>query len=305
MFDKEYLNNPDYNMALEKFFEPSLYNGNNPYRNGTIDRAYPFSNERLCDMAKLFRNKKRVLTVGSSGDQALNSIYYGAKDVDITIMDADIFTKYYVDYKIATIKNLDFDTFTKFFIDFEKPFIYNVHKKIFQDMDEESQAFWATIFLEGGDTELRQRLLKTNDLFDEQIQSEFYKSERAYKTLQHKLRQGNYSLNYETAEFNEFPQAAEGKYDLIMLSNIYDYVSDSEFKKVVNSLHANNLSPNGKIQLHYIFGCYDSVGVDDTINTVEYLKQRVFDGKKTIKEHRLKENCKTYIMSKSLDIHEM
>ena len=55
-----------------------------------------------------FQNKS-LLTIGSSGDQILNSFYYGARD--ITLFDINEYSKYYIYLKIAAIISLNYKEF--------------------------------------------------------------------------------------------------------------------------------------------------------------------------------------------------
>ena len=99
-------------LALEKFYNPGYFfrndfsqlNDDKKY-NATLTTAYPFSNERTGVMFnKLCKYAKSILVLGSSFDQALNGLYNGASD--ITLIDANLFSKYYSDYKVAAIKSV-------------------------------------------------------------------------------------------------------------------------------------------------------------------------------------------------------
>ena len=106
----EYYNSEN-DLLTEKIFGLS-YIRTSPYDNNTAERCYCVSNEYLQGYMQQFNlYNKRVATVGSSGDQALNSLLYGSRDV--ILIDANIHTMAYVEYKIALIKELDFKTFRK------------------------------------------------------------------------------------------------------------------------------------------------------------------------------------------------
>ena len=65
-------------------------------------RLYSFTTENIKGYIKYFDLKdKNLLTVGSSGDQILNSYFEGCRD--ITLLDINPFAKYYVNLKIAGI----------------------------------------------------------------------------------------------------------------------------------------------------------------------------------------------------------
>lgn len=286
--DEEYLNNPDYSMALEKYFDNQYYRDD--WNNQTIMKAYAFSNEDMKEMFRHLRVKdKKVLTVGSSGDQAINALYYGAKDV--TIIDANLFTKYYTEYKIAAIKNLNYKEFIDYFITFEAPFAKQVYQKIFHDLDKDTQTFWGIIFLHDGDDEFNKGIYsKISERVDcnmEEISSSFYKNPILYNRLQKKFKLEAPSVKYINAEFGDFPVSTEEKYDLILLSNIYTYTHDY-FKSVVDDLYKNNLTANGKIQLHYNFH-----------NGDRWLGFYHMFPKNKINKYDLGENNFTYFLSKS------
>mgnify|MGYP003306037768 CR=1 FL=1 len=206
--DSVYLNDKDYNMPLEKFFVPEIYaEGDRVSGNGTVCKAYPFSNE---DLPRMFENinnsKSRVLTVGSSGDQFLNAVYYGAKD--ITVLDGNLFTKPYIDYKVAAIKNLTYEEFRYYFLLKKDPFCRAVYSKIFQDLPEDSQEFFGTIFLEQSNSkDTYNAICHKDDVFDEQIQSLFFAEPSSYMKLQDKLLKNDYGFQVINAEFADFNKA--------------------------------------------------------------------------------------------------
>ena len=95
--DREFLNKSEYSMALEKFFEPSYYYGQNDVNrhekntkiNFAIETVYPFTNENLLELFKQLNVKgKTVATAGSSGDQMLAALLFGAKNV--TLIDGNL-----------------------------------------------------------------------------------------------------------------------------------------------------------------------------------------------------------------------
>ena len=92
--DREFLNNKHYSMALEKFFAKELelnyyYVQNDINRreknvkiNFAVESVYPFTNENLYELfQQLNVDGGLVATVGSSGDQMLAALLYGAKKV--------------------------------------------------------------------------------------------------------------------------------------------------------------------------------------------------------------------------------
>ena len=120
---RTYINNPDFSPELEdllfaetdnlikKFYGKVRSADLNGY---TTNKVYKFSNENLYKlMNKLNRQFKKVLTVGSSGDQAIAAIANGAEEV--VIADLNMYTKMFTELKIAAIKNLNHAEFKSYF----------------------------------------------------------------------------------------------------------------------------------------------------------------------------------------------
>ena len=252
--DKILLSNPDFSLPLEKFYDDFYYREKNG-RNGTLTQAYPFSNEKLHDLFKHLKKKNpRVLTVGSSGDQLFYSLYYGSKDV--TVIDANLYAKPWIEYKMSAIKNLSFDEFNNHFLitkdSNQTPFNNDILTRIFQDLSEESKQFWGTIFLSNyTPEEVYSSILERRDSNKNRTFSIFYKDKSAYKKLQEIIENHDYKLNFITEEFSNFSSAIAGKFDIILLSNIRRYVGDLPFIQTVNNLYKYHLNNNGIIQLHY------------------------------------------------------
>ena len=81
--EEECLNSSDFDLLGEKLlampdFDSCEYEMNEEVKS----KVYHCSNERLNSYFKNLKLKEsRIATVGSSGDQVLNSIFYGAKDI--------------------------------------------------------------------------------------------------------------------------------------------------------------------------------------------------------------------------------
>ena len=283
--DKEFIGNPEYNLALEKFLLPELYDDQNEQpicnifdtrlRNGVVQKAYPFSNENLMEVFEYVGKRENVFVVGSSGDQALQAVLNGAKN--IMVADVNLFAKPWIDYKIACIKNLDFDTFSKCYgvsnNDYDEDedeeivkfrddiksrlssvFGYEVFKKVFRDLEGESASFWSELFINGVDTdEIFENMLNL-DILPSDARCAFYKDEKQYRKLQELLSQKDINIDIKIAEFQDFPAITrDKKFDAILLSNVCKYIRKGIFVDVVNMLHSR-LNDGGILQMHYDFG---------------------------------------------------
>lgn len=266
---REYLQEKEYNHMLEKFyyFLQSKYDLGIDYNKGEINTVfaggaisnyvYPWSNEKLDEVFKdLDLSGKRALVVGSSGDQALHCIHKGANDV--TIMDSNMWTKPFVELKMAGIKNLTYEEFKDCF---ESLYIFDnqYYPKISHDLSDESKAFWDSVALDMPWYECIEapenffHYVNTDvDASEEHMKRHcFYSSKDEYNVLQANLRKAN--VDIVVADISEFDELADGKYDYIMLSNISDYMNKEDYFKIVQSLNENHLTGNGKIQIGYIF----------------------------------------------------
>ena len=222
-------------------------------QNATPIDFYFFSNENLDSFFNQLDVKgKRVMTVGSSGDQALYAIFKGAKHIDL--IDLNIMTKVYVDLKIAAIRALSYEEFITMMKDPARR-IDSFYPKFSHLLEGRSRVFWDTI-VANDDVKFINEIAHGSewnfqDCFNKM---EFFSSEEAYNKLKHILDDGKYKLNVINAEFSDFPKHANGEYDLILLSNILmfhsEYVSDTvEFVNVVKKLYRNHLKEGGQIQV--------------------------------------------------------
>ena len=224
-----------------------------------FEKLYLFSNENLGTYYKrLDLDGKRVLTVGSSGDQILYSLYFGADEV--VCYDICPLSKYYFELKVACIKNLSFEEFNKL-IDLSKMiFSEEVYAKVSHDLNGESRLFWDSLYLEGFNdydydiNRLHWKLL-SNDVYTN--------NKEIYNQLQKILRAG-IKVKHMRGDIRNMPQKLTGKkFDAIMLSNIAHYVKNwneqksevegqSQFYDLVSNLKTI-LTKGGFIQLDYAY----------------------------------------------------
>ena len=189
----------------------------------TAERCYISSNEYLSDYLTMDLTEKRIATVGSSGDQFFVALLNNCKD--ITIIDANPYTKMFVEYKKALFKNLTFDEM-KNVIKNSNLFSWKVYAKISHGLPVIAKQFWDTLMLEQNNyhpaldqfdqNTIALRLTHSEAVFF----SSFYNDEESYLKLQKILRDNDYKLKFQTAYLQDFPKELKGKYDLILLSNI-------------------------------------------------------------------------------------
>lgn len=257
--------NQIYDNLTHRIFKKSL-DRLTKYRDRTAEKCYLSSNEYLSDyMADMDLKNKKVATVGSSGDQFFQSLLQGSRD--ITIIDANPYTKLFVEYKKAFFMNLDFETainkITKMQI-----FDCATYAKISHDISPYSRIFWDKLMIAQeeyvpGENKFSMYTIAEKILHPElMFLCDFYSDKETYLKLQQILNEKEFSIKYLIADFNDFSKVLNNKFDLIMLSNIYRYHSKGEelikFEKSLNELFSKNLNEGGVIQVQYSYRTHDS-----------------------------------------------
>lgn len=261
--------------------------------NSTPDQIYLETNENVTGFFKEIKfngENKRVLTVGSSLDQALNAILFGAKDV--TVIDLNIYTKIFGELKIAALKNLPYDDFKKFFgLGNDKykqgfPFFENfkLYQKISHDMSKESQIFWDTVMFDGTENHVK-KLFQSKYEKSSTMGNAFYQSKDVYQKLQNILKTQKINLKFVNASLFEFDTKAKGEYDLILLSNILDYfdsdnpLNDDRFSREIEGyfldklqdIYKAKLKNGGLMQISTGFG----IGDDGSYRIFDFLTRNL------------------------------
>lgn len=263
MYQDEYYDDKEYDLLTEKIFGLSDIRSTS-YDNDTAEQCYSTTNEYLSKYMKNMNLKgKRVATVGSSGDQMLNALFYGAKDV--TLIDANMYSRAYVEYKMALIKNFDFYTFKERFdmsrkLNMADIFHWSVYAKISHSLSKPVRDFWDTLILE------QDKDFNPFDIYEELVQGtpfpycDYYSSPKAYNKLRNILKKNEFKLKFITSDLDNFIINLHGKYDAIMLSNIYAYMDTLDkinmFERTIYNLYYHKLNPGGTIQVSYAYREY-------------------------------------------------
>ncbi len=292
----DYLKDKEYNIMLERLlymlpgrnsedlFHFEFEDGESAedlFGNFATSKVYAYSNEYL---DAIFNDIEieggRALVVGSSGDQALHCIEKGASEV--TIVDGNMWTKPFVELKLAAIKNLNFNEFNQYFT-YGRIFSPKFYAKVSHDLSEETRAFWDNIMLNfgmdymiKGPEKFLHNTLEGEDFDRGREYHSYYTSEDAFNRVKSNLL--NCKVNIEIAELEDFPDVAEGQYDLIMLSNIFDYVKNDTFFSVLRELNDEHLLDTGEIQAYYTLGKRKNSSTENFISGLKKFAQFCKDG---------------------------
>lgn len=220
----------------------------NPHYRCNCDiRTYPRSNEIYEDFLDgLNLENKRVLTVGSSGDQILAYTLLGSKD--ITVMDSNPITPLFATLKMVAIKHLTREEYIAFFGNKLKPTFFDKTvylEKLRPHLDPECAEFWDEII----EKELYKQMFHPREIMYDLPPQSFLANDENYNKVRESIDDVN--VTFVLTDFSNFHEYADGEYDFIDISNIYLYFDDKElFFKEIDLLYPH-LSENGFFKLFY------------------------------------------------------
>lgn len=126
--------------AAQKIVSHSKSNvSEKPYHSNSF--IYRTTNEEISKYQFLLENKDSILSVIASGNQILNNIFAGGKN--ITGFDISTFPKYYLNLQIGALEVFNLDEFIKFFYeDIEDSEYDDMYDLIHPFLDKETKLFW-------------------------------------------------------------------------------------------------------------------------------------------------------------------
>lgn len=229
-----------------------------------FSRIYSFTTENISGYIDYFDfNNKKLLTVGSSGDQIINAYYNGARD--ITLFDINEYAKYYVYLKIAAILSLSYEEFQLFFFKhYDSPFKYNNYmfsKDIFGKikdnlrlLDYESYLFFDELISLYEGKIIRDKLFDDDE--DRKIVikgfNKYLKDENSYNMLKSIIKK----ITFKYINGNIFEDNIDGKFDNVFLSNLCTITSLEKLKSLLTKIDKNNLNNNGSVLCGYLWNTF-------------------------------------------------
>lgn len=240
----------------------------NEYDNMTnYSRIYQNTTENIKDyMPILEGNYKSALLPTASGDHQLEAILMGVND--ITCFDINKLAKYFVRLKLTAIEYLSKDDYIKFmYDDMLNKSIFDSIKKY---LDNDTLVFWEELF-KGVDIEkIKLCLFRLLGLSYSEVTGIDFSKESALKYTNY-LQDDNYQLvqkrlkntkiEYIDSNLLFLNEKLRHNYDLINLTNIYEYINrfiflkgDIKFSKAVVDL-IDRLNTSGKILISYLYKC--------------------------------------------------
>lgn len=210
---------------------------------------YRATNEKIDSYQHFLRNRENVLSVISSGNQILNTIYEGGKN--ITGFDISTFPKYYLELQIAALNTFGLDDYIKFIyedIDDEK--FDDMYDALHPILEKDSKIFWDGLLNSFDISEIINSTLFSNETFNLRnviTRNAYLHSEEDYQSLRENMQQVN--LKYITGDIFSLGKQLDDNYDFINLSSIIYYKKISEYQNLLESLP---LTDNGEA-LTYLY----------------------------------------------------
>ncbi|MDP2946648.1 MAG: DUF3419 family protein [Nanoarchaeota archaeon] len=273
---------------VEKFLQ-KIRQENPEFKTAPI---YLYGTEGIGDYYRLFDlNGKSVLAVNGSGDQVLDAYYFGAKRV----VGFDIVrnTKYVLELKAAAIRNLSLLEFLAFFGD-EKDmgnFNHKTYERLREEISAESRDFFDRLYGEfnnDGHALLRSDKFRSRKEFYSKIRriNPFLADEKSYDRMRQAISGKN--LEFAESDIRDVSNRVPGKFDLINLSNVLNYISkdllrddvqnplEYIYQKILLPLRSI-LTPDGKIIFYCFYRRPDETETMPLVNqgtSIEWLSQQ-------------------------------
>ncbi|MBE6156734.1 MAG: hypothetical protein E7161_03200 [Firmicutes bacterium] len=235
-----------------------------------FSKAYYWTNENIRAYLELidFEGKTNALTVAASGDQAFNLITNGIINIDT--FDTNALSEFIAfGFKRAMILKYSYNDFINVMIllrsdNLSQEHINSIISDLLPYMESRHQVFWRTVLNYNKQaqnyycTNLNLiRMLTLDNKFIPQY-NDYLLDELHYETLRKRL--GNANITFKCVNAKDLGREFTSQYDLILLSNILDYMFNdwgrhwdyhklAEYERELGII----LKPDGVIFLNYIF----------------------------------------------------
>ena len=237
-------------VKAQRIVSGAEYNFGNTNMFHNSSAVYKISNERIQDYEKYLRKRNKVLSVIGSGDQILNCILNGTKNIDA--FDISVFPKYFLELKMAAIKALTVDEYIDFFYEVtNRDEVYeDMYYRIAVYLENDMCEFWDSLFNFFEWKEIYNSTMfssEPNIASNAINQNKFLQSEEEYNRLREEL--DNVKITYYEGDILELSSYLRDSYDLVYLSNIVYYCNKDKYREMLGNL---NLTDKG-ISLTYFY----------------------------------------------------
>ena len=198
--------------------------------------VYRATNENISKYQEYLKNRENTLSIIASGNQILNSIYEGNKN--ITGFDISTFPKYYLELQIASLNTLKLKDFLNFIYgDISDEEFDDIYSSIHLILEEDSKVFWDSLFNFFDYSEVVNSTLFSKEVVHPKsvVEKNIYlQSEENYQKLKDNIKKAN--LKYITGNIFNLTKELDEEYDFINLSSIIYYNQLNEYKIMLEAL---------------------------------------------------------------------
>ncbi len=254
--------------AIEITKYPQTYNSYDEMNE--YSRIYQNTTENIKAYMPFFDgNYKKALLPTSSGDHQIESILNGINE--ITCYDINRLARYFTELKFCAIESLTREEFIYFM--YEDMLNKDVFDFLKNGLSEDILIFWEELYKNCNIKYICNSLFRylgciyenpsiTGVDFSRYCVENFtsYLEESNYKLVQNRLEK--VKIQYIESDLLDLPKSLTEKYDLINLTNIYEFVNNKifdngalDFTDLVKDLDSY-LNDDGKILVTYLYRCY-------------------------------------------------
>ena len=219
-----------------------------------VSAVYRFTNEDIAAYKKHLEDKKRILSVIGGGQQILNSILLGSREIDC--FDISIFPEYYLFLQLASVKELSLEEYLEYYFSENREVIFgdDLYDKVRESLPEKYKEFWDHLYMFDDGYDIYNSLLFRSDVCipKHAISTNPYLSLDNYNKLQNILKNEEILITPHVGDIRTLK--FDKQYDLVNLSNIMEYIcSSSNFQAYIDFMKENfNLTDQGEI-INYLF----------------------------------------------------
>lgn len=207
---------------------------NTPYHENSF--IYRTTNEQINKYQDFLKNRENTLSIIASGNQILNTIYEGTKN--ITGFDISTFPKYYLELQIAALNAFGLKDYINFIYgDIDDEEFDDMYYTINPILEKESREFWDGLLNFFDFSEITASTLFSNEIVSPRniIKKNIYlQNEENYQRLKNNIQQVN--LEYITGDIFSLAKKLDTKYDFINLSSIIYYNDLNRYKEMLETL---------------------------------------------------------------------
>lgn len=240
---------PDFNQQLES--RHYLFNA--------VGQTFLFTNENVGGYVNNLGQDltgARVLSVCASGDHAFS--FYGAGARQVDTFDINYAQKLIYELKHTMIRHLPYHDFMAFFYGKQTFFNRKIINPIWNEFSD-ALKIYLEVFYSTNIAHARRMFVYGRAINNPGIP--YVNNKRLYDLIKHRLPE---KINFVHNDLETLPQKLTAKYDLVVLSNIFDYMyldapsTQAALGKfwgdILLPISENNLNPGGQIAFEYLWG---------------------------------------------------